>query len=77
MRQRYRRFSTTIPIDCARDYISTGCHNPTVPAVSHDIGGVSFNLAMMMDLALNNGASRLTGEQIGPRTGDPRMFQVL
>ena len=64
-----------IPIDCARDYISTGCHNPTVPAVSHDIGGVSFNLAMMMDLALNNGASRLTGEQIGPKTGDPRMFK--
>jgi len=64
-----------IPIDSARDYISTGCHNPTVPAVSHDIGGVSFNLAMMMDLALNNGASRLTGEQIGPETGDPRNFK--
>ncbi|MBP2645149.1 MAG: pyruvate formate-lyase [Firmicutes bacterium] len=63
-----------IPIDHARDYISTGCHNPTIPAISHDIGGVSFNLPLMIDLALNNGASRLSGEQIGPKTGDPRKF---
>lgn len=64
-----------IPIDRARDYISTGCHNPTVPALSHDIGGVSFNLAIMMDLALNNGVSRITGDQIGPQTGDPINFK--
>lgn len=64
-----------IPIECARDYISTGCHNPTVPAVSHDIGGVSFNLAMMVELALNNGASRITGDQIGPKTGDAKNFK--
>lgn len=64
-----------IPIEGARDYISTGCHNPTVPAVSHDIGGVSFSLPMMLDLALNNGASRMTGEQLGPKTGDPRNFK--
>jgi formate C-acetyltransferase len=63
-----------IPIEHARNYISTGCHNPTVPAVSHDIGGVSFNLPMMLELALNNGSSRLTGEQMGPKTGDPKKF---
>ncbi|WP_371379389.1 formate C-acetyltransferase/glycerol dehydratase family glycyl radical enzyme [Sporomusa aerivorans] len=63
-----------IPIDHARNYISTGCHNPTVPAVSHDIGGVSFNLPLMVELALNNGVSRLTGEPLGPQTGDPRTF---
>jgi choline trimethylamine-lyase len=64
-----------IPLEYARDYISTGCHNPTVPAHSHDTGAVSLNLPIMIELALNNGAMRLTGEQIGPKTGDPREFK--
>ena len=33
-----------------------------------------FNLAKTLELALNDGADRLTGEQLGPRTGDPRTF---
>ena len=63
-----------IPIEYARDYISTGCHNPTVPAVTHDMGGVSLNYPFILELALNNGVSRVTGQQIGPKTGDPRNF---
>ena len=63
------------PIEYARDYVSTGCHTAMVPGYSHDIGGVSFNIPLMVELALNNGASRLTGEQIGPKTGDPRKFK--
>jgi formate C-acetyltransferase len=30
----------------------------------------------MLELALNNGVSRITGEQIGPETGDPRKFST-
>jgi formate C-acetyltransferase len=63
-----------IPIDYARDYIITGCNCPIVPAFSFDISGVAVNLPLMLELALNNGVSRLTGEQIGPQTGDPRKF---
>ncbi len=63
-----------IPIELARDYISTGCHNPTIPAVAHNVSGVIFNYALMVELALNNGVMRLTGERIGPETGDPRTF---
>jgi pyruvate formate-lyase/glycerol dehydratase family glycyl radical enzyme len=33
-----------------------------------------FNLAKTLELALNDGVDRLTGEQLGPRTGDPRTF---
>lgn len=33
-----------------------------------------FNLAKTLELALNEGVDRLTGEQLGPRTGDPRAF---
>ena len=63
------------PIEYARDYVLTGCNSPNIPGYSIDIGGVTFNLPLMLELALNNGASRLTGEQIGPKTGDPRKLK--
>ncbi len=63
------------PIEYARDYIITGCNSPSVPGRSFDVPGGMFNLPLMLDLALNNGASRLSGEQIGPQTGDPRKFR--
>lgn len=34
-----------------------------------------FNLAKALELALNDGVDRMTGEVLGPRTGDPRRFQ--
>lgn len=33
-----------------------------------------FNLAKALELALNDGVDRLTGERLGPATGDPRAF---
>jgi len=33
-----------------------------------------FNLAKCLELALGDGADRLTGERLGPRTGDPKTF---
>jgi formate C-acetyltransferase len=33
-----------------------------------------FNLAKCLEFALNDGVDRLTGEQMGPRTGDPACF---
>ncbi|MFX0046391.1 MAG: pyruvate formate lyase family protein, partial [Candidatus Hermodarchaeota archaeon] len=63
------------PIEYARDYIITGCNSPGVQARSLDVPGGIVNLPLMLELALNNGVSRLTGEQIGPKTGDPRKFK--
>lgn len=63
------------PIEYARDYIVSGCVLPTIPSFSFDIIGGQFNLPLMLELALNDGKSRLTGEQIGPKTGDPRKFE--
>jgi len=62
------------PPEYARDYIMAGCVTPTIPGFSHDIPGGPLNLPLMLELALNNGVFRLTGEQIGPKTGDPRIF---
>jgi formate C-acetyltransferase len=33
-----------------------------------------FNLAKCLEFALNDGVDRLTGERLGPRTGDPACF---
>lgn len=63
------------PIEWARDYIITGCNSPSVPGRSFDVAGGMFNVALMLDLALNNGRARVSGEQIGPQTGDPREFK--
>jgi pyruvate formate-lyase/glycerol dehydratase family glycyl radical enzyme len=64
------------PIAFARDYAVTGCFIRTVPGRSFDPGGDFINLPLMLELALNNGVSRLTGEQLGPKTGDPRKFKT-
>jgi formate C-acetyltransferase len=63
------------PPEYARDYVVVGCNFPTVPSRSLDLSGDVLNLPMMLELALNNGVSRLTGEQLGPQTGDPRTFK--
>jgi len=66
--------SQGIPGEYARDYCITGCWTSMVPGYSYNLPGSFLNLPLMLELALNNGASRLTGEQIGPKTGDPRKF---
>lgn len=63
------------PIEHARDYVLVGCFTPAVPSYSLDVTGGMVNVPMILELALNNGASRLTGKQVGPRTGDPREFK--
>jgi formate C-acetyltransferase len=36
-----------------------------------------FNLAKCLEMALNDGVDRLTGEPLGPRTGDPACFATF
>jgi choline trimethylamine-lyase len=62
------------PIEHARDYVLSGCFTPSVPCHSLDVTAAQINAPMMLELALNNGKLRLTGEQVGPQTGDPRRF---
>lgn len=62
------------PLEDARDYVSVGCHNPSIPYRAHDPNGNVVNCGLMIELALNNGVFRQTGERIGAETGDPRSF---
>lgn len=63
------------PVEYARSYAVVGCFTPSVPAYSYDTSAAMVNLPLMLELALNNGKSRLSGEQLGPRTGDPKKFK--
>jgi formate C-acetyltransferase len=58
----------------ARDFVVLGCSTPNSPGKSHDITAGSINMAYILELALNDGASRMTGRQVGLRTGDPKNF---
>lgn len=64
------------PIEYARDYAVEGCFQPSVAGYSHDLPGGAFNVPLMLELALNDGVSRITGRQMGPQTGDPREFET-
>ncbi len=63
------------PIEYARDYAVTGCFIRTVPGRTSDTGGDFLNLPLALELALNNSKSRITGERMGPETGNPCTFQ--
>jgi len=59
----------------AREYAATGCFIHTIPGKTHDPGSDAQNLPMMLELALNNGVTRLFHKKIGAETGDPRNFK--
>jgi formate C-acetyltransferase len=59
----------------ARDYGIIGCVEPQVAGKTegwHD--AAFFNMAKVLELALNNGVDALTGRQLGPKTGDLASF---
>lgn len=54
----------------ARDYGIVGCVEPCPSGRSmSSTGSIPFNLAAVLELALNNGVFRISGKQIGPATG--------
>ena len=64
-----------VPPEEAWDYAPVGCLENTMQG--NDRSGtvdVNLNLAKAVELALNNGKDILSGEKIGPATGDPAAF---
>jgi pyruvate-formate lyase len=56
-------------------YTIVGCVETIIPGVaSPRTMEYSLNLDKCLELALNDGKCRLTDEQLGPQTGDPRGF---
>jgi len=67
-----------VPIEEARDYSTVGCVELAPFGTSLTSSDAAlFNLAMCLDLALNNGVSPVLGLKIGIETGDPMTFQSM
>lgn len=58
----------------ARSGSVNGCVSPNCDGLDRMASSGYFNLAKCLELALSNGVERLTGDQAGPRTGDPTGF---
>lgn len=58
-----------IPMDRVRDFSVVGCIELAARGFSGRVNGGWTNTARIIDLALNDGIDRLTGKQIGPKTG--------
>ena len=69
-----------VPVEVARDWYGQGCVTPILPTkVDHNgaEGKGAVNVALMLDLALHRGVSRVTGRQVGIDVGDPREFRTF
>ena len=65
-----------LPEERLWDYAPVGCLENTL--AGDDRSGtvdVNLNLAKAVELALNDGRDMASGEQVGPKTGDPRQFE--
>jgi pyruvate formate-lyase/glycerol dehydratase family glycyl radical enzyme len=58
----------------ARSGSVNGCVSPNCDGKDRMASSGYFNLAKCLELALDDGIDRLTGEQLGPKTGNPCHF---
>ena len=62
----------------ARIYLPIGCYEPAVDGKEAACTmNLEINLAKVVELALHDGVDPLSGERIGPSTGDPRGFATF
>lgn len=61
----------------AKNYSISGCVEAVPPHCNGMTNAAMSNLAKALELALNDGVCRLSGKQIGPKTGNPRLFKSI
>jgi pyruvate formate-lyase/glycerol dehydratase family glycyl radical enzyme len=65
-------------LEDARTYLPIGCYEPAVDGKEAACTmNLVFNLAKPVELALNDGLDPLSGERVGPSTGDPCRFTAF
>jgi len=62
--------------DC-RDYAMVGCIENFIPGKQPPWSDGRFNSPKYIELALNNGICKLTGMQIGPKTGEAADIKIM
>ncbi len=65
-----------VPEAEANDYAIAGCTSPVVGGKGYNIPGGIISSAGILELALNNGVQRMTGQKIGLETGNPAEFET-
>lgn len=68
----FRSYGT--PIEEARDYCMTGCLDGEIPGKSVTTNVEMFGCPRTLDVYLNDGVDKLTGLQLGHKTGDLDRF---
>jgi len=67
-----------LPEELLWDYAPVGCLENTLQGCDRSgTVDVNLNIAKAVELVLHDGRDAQTGEQIGPRTGDPRTFATF
>jgi formate C-acetyltransferase len=64
-----------ITIEIARTGTGAGCHELVIPDMESGFNFTPMNLALILELTLNNGWSRIFKRKIGIETGDSRQFK--
>jgi formate C-acetyltransferase len=64
-------------LEDARSGSVNGCVSPNCDGKDRMASSGYFNLVKCLELALNDGIDRLTGEQLGPKTGNPGEFSTF
>lgn len=70
--QRWLSYGATL--EEARNHCIIGCVETSLSHMQNLMRAVSINMAKFLELALNNGKDPLTGQQLGPQTGDATAF---
>jgi pyruvate formate-lyase/glycerol dehydratase family glycyl radical enzyme len=66
-----------VPVEEARDYALAGCIDPNLPGKSRVSAICMFIVPMVFEIMMHNGVFPKTGEQLGPKTGDPTEFKTF
>ena len=67
-----------IPLSEAWDWNPCGCVETNVSGKLKEYTDIAdINMGAMVEFALNDGKSRITGEQVSVHTGDPRAFKTF
>jgi len=66
-----------VTLEDARDYSISGCVEAVPPHCNGMTNAAMSNIAKALELALHDGVCRLSGKQIGPKTGDPKNFKSI
>lgn len=70
-----KRSFPDMPEENMNNYAIVGCVELAPQGFQGRVNGGFVNLARIIDMAMNDGIDRMTGEQLGPKTGDPSEFK--